>query len=53
MLSPNGVRVILFDLDGTLRHNEPSGAEVFAAYVAGLGHLLSQEDRLRALRWEH
>ncbi len=53
MLSPNGVRVILFDLDGTLRHNEPSGAEVFTAYVASLGHSLSQEDRLRALRWEH
>lgn len=53
MPSSNGIRAILFDLDGTLRHNEPSGADVFTDYVAGYGYRLSQEDRLRALRWEH
>jgi FMN phosphatase YigB (HAD superfamily) len=53
MLSPNGIRSILFDLDGTLRHNEPAAADVFTDYVAVCGHVLTQEDRLRALRWEH
>lgn len=53
MLPPNGIKAIFFDLDGTLRHNLPSGGEVFANYAAQLGLRLSAEDRLRAARWEH
>jgi len=53
LLTPDGIQAIFFDLDGTLRHNLPSGGEVFADYACQLGLRLGQEDRLRALRWEH
>jgi HAD superfamily hydrolase (TIGR01549 family) len=53
MLSPNGIQAIFFDLDGTLRHNLPSGGEVFADYASQLGLKISREDRLHAMRWEH
>ena len=53
MLAPNGIQSIFFDLDGTLRHNLPSGGEVFADYASQLGLRISHEDRLRAMRWEH
>jgi putative hydrolase of the HAD superfamily len=51
--SPDGLRAILFDLDGTLRHNLPPGGEVFTHYATSLGLQVSSEDRLRAARWEH
>ena len=47
------IKAILFDLDGTLRHNLPSGGEVFADYAAQLGLSINDEDRLRAIRWEN
>lgn len=53
MLSPNGIKAIFFDLDGTLRHNLPSGGEVFADYASQLGLPIYHEDRLRAFRWEN
>ncbi len=53
MLSPNGIKSILFDLDGTLRHHVPSGGEVFTEYIVGLGISVSEEARRRAARWEH
>jgi HAD superfamily hydrolase (TIGR01549 family) len=53
MQAGNGIKALLFDLDGTLRHNLPSGGEVFTAYVTRLGLPISNEDRIRALRWEH
>ena len=53
MHSPNRIQAIFFDLDGTLRHNLPSGGEVFADYAFQLGLHISHEDRLRAMRWEH
>ena len=53
MLSPNGIQAIFFDLDGTLRHNIPSGGDVFANYASQLGLRISPEDHLRAMRWEH
>ncbi|MGZ9235273.1 MAG: HAD family hydrolase [Anaerolineales bacterium] len=53
MIPPNGIKAIFFDLDGTLRHNVPSGAEVFTDYVKTLGLDVGEEARLRALRWEH
>jgi phosphoglycolate phosphatase-like HAD superfamily hydrolase len=51
--SPNGIKAILFDLDGTLRLNLPRGGEVFAEFAIRLGLLVSEEDKLRAARWEH
>jgi FMN phosphatase YigB (HAD superfamily) len=53
MQSANGIKAILFDFDGTLRHHLPTGGEVFTNYVAGLGLPISADDRLRAARWEH
>lgn len=47
------IKAVLFDLDGTLRQNLPSGGEVFADYAAQLGLSIKDEDRLRATRWEN
>lgn len=53
MLSPNGTQAILFDLDGTLRHSQPDGSEAFIAHARTLGLHISEDDRLRGIRWEH
>ncbi len=53
MLSYNSAKAILFDLDGTLRLNIPSGGDVFADCAAQLGLSINEEDRLRAARWEN
>ena len=53
MISPNGIRAVFFDLDGTLRHSVPSGGDVFTDHVVTLGLRVGTEDRLRAVRWEH
>jgi hypothetical protein len=53
MIPPNGIKAIFFDLDGTLRHSVPSGADVFTDYVKTLGLPVDEEARLRAMRWEH
>ena len=47
------VKAIFFDLDGTLRHNLPAGGEFFADHAIRLGLHATEEDRLRAMRWEH
>lgn len=47
------IKAILFDLDGTLRHHLPSGGEVFVEYARSLNLQISEEDRIRALHWEH
>ncbi len=47
------IRAIFFDLDGTLRHNLPSGGEFSTNYAVQLGLRVRSEDRLRAMRWEH
>ena len=47
------IKAVFFDLDGTLRHNLPSGGEFFADYAIQLGLRATLEDRLRAMRWEH
>ena len=53
MLSSNGIKAIYFDFDGTLRNSVPTGGDVFNDYVKTLGLDVNQEDRLRAVRWEH
>src|ERR1044071_7109918 len=53
MISPNDIKAIFFDLDGTLRHSVPTGGEVFTDYVITLGLNVDQDARLRAFRWEH
>lgn len=53
MLLPKGIKAIFFDLDGTLRFNDPPARQVFADEAVRLGVSISAEDRLRAARWEH
>jgi HAD superfamily hydrolase (TIGR01549 family) len=48
----NGIKAIFFDLDGTLRHNVPSGGAIFNEFVRTLEIPFTAEDSLRALRWE-
>jgi len=47
------IKAIFFDLDGTIRHNEPRGFDVFATQAVALGLRVRQDDLLRALRWEN
>ena len=51
--STNHIKAVFFDLDGTLRHSVPTGGEVFNQYLISLGYSFSEEDRVRAMRWEH
>lgn len=44
---------IFFDLDGTLRHNEPEGFRMYVEYLAELGHSLTPEQRAHGERWTH
>lgn len=53
MFSPQPIKAVLFDLDGTLRHHLPTGGEVFIEYVRSLGVTVSEADRIRTERWEH
>ena len=53
MSSLKSIRAVFFDLDGTLRHSVPEGGQVFTEYVISLGLPVSDEDRLRGLRWEY
>jgi HAD superfamily hydrolase (TIGR01549 family) len=52
-LGSKNIKTILFDFDGTLRHSIPLGGDVFSDYVSSLGLPLTDDDRLRAARWEH
>lgn len=47
------IKAILFDLDGTLRHHIPTGGDVFSAHAREIGVPISEEDSIRAERWEH
>lgn len=53
-MTPNHhIKAIFFDLDGTLRHSVPEGAQVFDEYLLSLGQPLNDEARRRAMRWEY
>lgn len=47
------IKSIFYDLDGTLRMNEPDGWQVFVDNARSLGIPLTQEKALLAARWEH
>ena len=47
------IKAIFFDLDGTIRLNEPRGTDVFTEHAARLGLRVREDDLLRAMRWEH
>lgn len=46
-------KALLFDLDGTLRHNEPNGYATFITFLHELGHTLSPEQLAHGERWTH
>lgn len=46
-------RAVLFDLDGTLRHNDPSQIDTFFAFARDSGLDLSAEQAREATRWIH
>jgi FMN phosphatase YigB (HAD superfamily) len=47
------VKAILFDLDGTLFHYQPTSGEVFLKHLTEIGFQVSREDRVRAEHWVH
>jgi HAD superfamily hydrolase (TIGR01549 family) len=53
VLSPNGIRAILFDLDGTLRYNRPRFNDILADFAIEYGAENTRENRCRAERWLH
>jgi putative hydrolase of the HAD superfamily len=52
MLSPNGIRAIFFDLDGTLRFSRPVGRDYFMDTAESLGVQTSRDQRILVHRWE-
>ncbi len=53
MFSGAKIRAVLFDLDGTLRHNKPSSVHAFFDYAVQFGLADSMEKRKAAARWAH
>lgn len=53
MISPNGIQAILFDLDGTLRDNEPASFPTFLDYAERLGAEASPGARWHTTRWTY
>lgn len=49
----NDVQAVIFDLDGTLRHSEPNGMDVFHDRAASLGLPVDKTVRRQAARWNH
>ncbi|MGH2626670.1 MAG: HAD family hydrolase [Anaerolineales bacterium] len=47
------LRAVLFDLDGTIRHNQPHEVDTFHRWAAELGVPVSPERSLAAGRWLH
>jgi HAD superfamily hydrolase (TIGR01549 family) len=47
------INTIIFDLDGTLRHSEPNGNELFWDFVAAQGAPGELNHRREALIWAH
>ncbi len=50
---PGSISTIIFDFDGTIRHSDPRGADVFHQYVAESGFSFSEDQRKSAERWLH
>lgn len=50
---PANKPVIVFDLDDTLRTNDPHAHDFFCDFVETLGHSLSADQRRDSQRWEH
>ncbi len=53
MMKSNAIQAVLFDLDGTLRHNEPSGMSAIQGYLAELGVHVTPKQRRQAQNFSH
>lgn len=53
MISRKEINTIYFDLDGTLRHNQPSFLEALAGYNMQLGLPVEIADSMHGHRWLH
>ena len=53
MTQYNHIKTILFDLDGTLRHNRPSANDKVFEYAEQMGIPNSKTKRQEAIRWAH
>jgi len=51
--SPQEIRAILFDLDGTLRYNRPRFNDILAKYSVEYGAADTRDNRNNAERWLH
>jgi HAD superfamily hydrolase (TIGR01549 family) len=47
------IKTVIFDLDGTLRHNRPTANEKFFEYAGQFGIEATPERRRMAARWAH
>ncbi len=53
MLQARNITTIVFDLDDTLRFNEPRANSFFCDYAESLGQPFNLEQRRASQRWEH
>jgi HAD superfamily hydrolase (TIGR01549 family) len=53
LISPDGIQTLLFDLDGTLRHNRPTANQFFFDFSVDLGVSDSLVGRQQAQRQAH
>jgi 2-haloalkanoic acid dehalogenase type II len=53
MSSLNGIKAVVFDLDGTLRHNQPDSTNFFLDLAVELGVRDSEEKRRHVAKWIH
>ena len=53
MKIPEGITTVLFDLDGTLRHHDPNGFDLFLEYAADLGIPIDSGARQKIGQWTH
>jgi 2-haloalkanoic acid dehalogenase type II len=53
LASSNGIQAILFDLDGTLRHNQPDSTDIFLDFAVSLGVPDCANCRRHVARWTH
>jgi putative hydrolase of the HAD superfamily len=53
MLKPKTITTIVFDLDDTLRFNDPHAHSFFCDYAESLSKPLNLEQRRASQRWEH
>lgn len=53
LFKENNYKAIFFDLDGTLRHTVPLGADMYFEKLGEYGASLDSEKHIAAGRWEH